>query len=189
MACARVHRPSGEWRRRRAVQRSADGEWPSHHRRGSQKIRTTGLLPTLITDSPEKMRLAMEAVNEIADREPSVLGIHLEGPFISPEKPGVHDISHIRPVAAADMAMLTVPRRVPCWLPWRRNAFRRVGSPASLLPHPCITWPFDGNLQQTGAFMEEGLNAFTHLFNAMPALSSRSPDRSPKHWRPPMSMD
>ncbi len=141
-----------------------------------RKFGTTGLLPTLITDSPEKMRLAMEAVNEIADREPSVLGIHLEGPFISPEKPGVHDISHIRPVAAADMAMLTVPRQgamlvtmAPERVPQGCIARLVAAGIRVSLGHSTATY------EQTGAAMAEGLNAFTHLFNAMPALSSREP--------------
>ncbi len=141
-----------------------------------RKFGTTGLLPTFITDSADKMRLALEAVNEVADREPSVLGIHLEGPFISPEKPGVHDIRHIRPLTAADMAMLTAPRqgamlvtlapeRVPQGFIARLvDAGIRVS-----LGHSMATYG------QTGAAMAEGLSAFTHLFNAMPALSSREP--------------
>ena len=55
-----------------------------------RRFGTTGLLPTLITDSPEKTRLALDAANAIATQEPGILGVHLEGPYLSPEKPGVH---------------------------------------------------------------------------------------------------
>src|SRR5689334_2660301 len=39
---------------------------------------TTGLLPTLISDSADKMRAALSAVQSIAPKNPSVLGIHFE---------------------------------------------------------------------------------------------------------------
>jgi N-acetylglucosamine-6-phosphate deacetylase len=49
-----------------------------------QRFGTTGLLPTLITDSPEKTRLALDAANAVATQEPGILGVHLEGPYLSP---------------------------------------------------------------------------------------------------------
>src|SRR5262245_23789670 len=48
-----------------------------------RKFGTTGLLPTLISDSREKTLLAMETAENLVGREPAVLGIHLEGPFLS----------------------------------------------------------------------------------------------------------
>ena len=51
-----------------------------------RKYGTTAFLPTFITDTREKMRAALAAVQEVAETDPSVLGIHLEGPFLSPEK-------------------------------------------------------------------------------------------------------
>ena len=56
-----------------------------------RRFGTTGLLPTLITESDETMRAARAAVDEAMATQPGVLGIHFEGPFLSPEKPGVHD--------------------------------------------------------------------------------------------------
>ena len=50
-----------------------------------RKFGTTALLPTLISDSREKMDAALAAVDSLVGVEPSVLGIHLEGPFLSPE--------------------------------------------------------------------------------------------------------
>ena len=62
---------------------------------------TTGLLPTLISDTPQKMRIALEAVQNLPQNS-GVLGIHFEGPFLSPAKPGVHDPSMLRVPAAEE---------------------------------------------------------------------------------------
>ena len=75
-----------------------------------RKFGTTGLLPTLISDTAEKMQAALAAVQTVRGRHPSVLGIHFEGPFLSPDRPGVHCDRHIRAPSAADIDMLTAAR-------------------------------------------------------------------------------
>ncbi len=72
-----------------------------------RRFGTTSLLPTLITDRPEAMGLAFAAAREAAARpDGGVLGLHLEGPFISPRRPGVHDPAHIRAMQPQDAAWL-----------------------------------------------------------------------------------
>jgi N-acetylglucosamine-6-phosphate deacetylase len=154
-----------------------------------RKFGTTGLLPTLISDSPEKMRLALDTTSTLIGREPSVLGVHLEGPFLSPERPGVHDLHHIRPPGPDDLAMLTAPRPgtllvtlapevvPPGFIAKLVQAGVRVS-----LGHSMASY------RQTRAAMEDGLTGFTHLFNAMRPLSSREPGpiaqalESPDAW-------
>ena len=75
-----------------------------------RKFGTTGLLPTLITDTPEKMRAAIEAVREARQTQLGVLGIHLEGPFLSPHRPGVHAVRHIRAPQPSDIETLAAVR-------------------------------------------------------------------------------
>src|SRR5436190_24324020 len=75
-----------------------------------RKFGTTGLLPTFITDTPEKMQAALGAVQTVRARQPSVLGIHLEGPFLSPDRRGVHAARYIRAPSAGDVDMLTTAR-------------------------------------------------------------------------------
>jgi N-acetylglucosamine-6-phosphate deacetylase len=141
-----------------------------------RKFGTTGLLPTLITDTPEKMRAAIEAVREARQTQLGVLGIHLEGPFLSPHRPGVHAVRHIRApqpsdietlaaVRAGAMLITLAPEEVP------KDFIRQLiasGIRVSL-GHSAATY------QQTRAALAEGLTGFTHLFNAMPPLLAREP--------------
>jgi len=141
-----------------------------------RKFGTTGLLPTLITDAAEKMPAAIDAVQSAMDREPGVLGIHLEGPFISPERPGVHETKFIRTITPSDLALLTKRRRgvmlvtlAPEQMPKGAIAQLAKAGVRVSLGHSIATY------EQTRAAMSEGLTGFTHLFNAMPPILGREP--------------
>ena len=141
----------------------------AHRRRG-----TTGLLPTLISDSAEKMRRALDAVNAVVSSEPGILGLHLEGPYLSPEKAGVHDRRQLRQPSPDELAMLTAPRDgvllvtlAPEIVPAGFIAQLVASGIRVSLGHSMASY------QQTRAAMAEGLTGFTHLFNAMRPLSSR----------------
>jgi len=141
----------------------------AHRRRG-----TTGLLPTLISDSAEKMRLALQAVNAAVGSEPGILGLHLEGPYLSPEKPGVHDRRQLRQPSPDELTMLTAPRNgvllvtlAPEIVPTGFIAQLVAAGIRVSLGHSMASY------QQTRAAMAEGLTGFTHLFNVMRPLSSR----------------
>jgi N-acetylglucosamine-6-phosphate deacetylase len=154
-----------------------------------RKFGTTTLLPTLISDSSEKMAAALAAVDQMARLEPSVLGIHLEGPFLSPEKAGVHDPHLLRQPTDKDLAMLTT----------RRNGVTLVTLAPEVVPERFITNLAAAGVRislghsmatyaQTKAAMAAGLSGFTHLFNAMRPLESREPGpiaaalESPHAW-------
>jgi N-acetylglucosamine-6-phosphate deacetylase len=148
-----------------------DGIVAAHRRFG-----TTGLLPTLITDRADTMLAASQAVQSAMRSNPGVLGIHFEGPFISPGKPGIHDPAKIRRPAAGDVELLTgssggvtlvtlAPECVPAGFVGK---LVETGVRVSL-GHSMATYA------QTKAAMEEGLLGFTHLFNAMRPLDSREP--------------
>jgi N-acetylglucosamine-6-phosphate deacetylase len=141
-----------------------------------RKFGTTSLLPTLISDSPEKMVAACNAVESLVGAEPSVLGIHLEGPFLSPEKPGVHDPRALRQPSAEDLKLLTAPRRgaMLVTLAPERVQLEFIAAVAAAgvrvsLGHSMATYA------QTKEAIAAGLTCFTHLFNAMRPLDSREP--------------
>src|SRR3974390_1103002 len=92
--------------------------------RAHRRYGTTACLPTLITDTREQLRTAIAAARSIAGQD-GVLGLHLEGPFISPRRPGVHrpdriaqpDAGHLAEIcglAGAGRSLVTLaPESVP----------------------------------------------------------------------------
>lgn len=138
---------------------------------------TTDLLPTFITDRDEKTREAIAAVEEcLRVGMPGVLGIHLEGPFMNPEKAGVHDGALMRRLTAADLdllpdfeqgrVLLTVaPEMIDDGLVAEIvGRGIKVSAGHSNAPHARMVEAFD-----------EGLDCGTHLFNAMRNIESREP--------------
>jgi len=144
--------------------------------RAHRRYGTTACLPTLITDTREQTRSAIAAARSVAGRE-GVLGLHLEGPFISPQRPGVHRPDRIAEPGAGDLEQL-------CEL---------TGAGRSLvtLAPECVPAGFVMTLAAAGVRISighseasaavvtqavaEGATGVTHLFNAMPPFSARDP--------------
>jgi N-acetylglucosamine-6-phosphate deacetylase len=141
-----------------------------------RRFGTTALLPTLISDTREKMLAGLAAVESLVGVEPGVLGIHLEGPFLSPEKPGVHDPRALRQPTAEDHAQLSTRRKgvtlvtlAPEEVPAHFIVELAAAGVRVSLGHSMATYA------QTQAAMVAGITGFTHLFNAMRPLESREP--------------
>jgi N-acetylglucosamine-6-phosphate deacetylase len=138
---------------------------------------TTGLLPTFITDTREAMGEAVEAMREaLAARIPGVLGIHLEGPFINPERKGVHNPGFMRPMEDEDIAIMTSLRegRTLVTLAPERNsmeAIARLTEAGVLICAGHTASDYETVMEAT----RHGLRGFTHLYNAMPPLAGRDP--------------
>jgi N-acetylglucosamine-6-phosphate deacetylase len=137
---------------------------------------TTALLPTLISDTPQKMRTALDAVQSAASSNFGVLGIHFEGPFLSPEKVGAHDPAMMRKPSSEDLDLLTSARPItivvtlaPEVAPDGFIARLTASGVRVALGHSMATYA------QTKLAMQEGLTGFTHLFNAMRPLAGREP--------------
>ncbi len=138
---------------------------------------TTGLLPTFITDTRERMAEAVEAMRSaLAARIPGVLGIHMEGPFINPERKGVHDPAFMRPMEDEDIAIMTSLKegRTLVTLAPERNsmeAIARLAAAGVLLCAGHTASDYDTVMEAC----RHGLRGFTHLYNAMPPLAGREP--------------
>ncbi|MBY6186346.1 N-acetylglucosamine-6-phosphate deacetylase [Marinobacter hydrocarbonoclasticus] len=138
---------------------------------------TTGLMPTLITDSLEVLRQGADAVAQArADKMPGVLGVHFEGPHLSVAKKGVHSAEHIRPLSEAEMAVYTradlgvvmvtlAPENVPA---------EQIAELTAAGVRVCLGHS-NADFATVQAALEAGACGFTHLFNAMSPFTSREP--------------
>lgn len=138
---------------------------------------TTALLPTLITDSPAITAKAVASVRDaIGSGTLGCLGLHLEGPFLSPERRGAHDANLIRTMTEADVdevlslgietLLITVsPERIAPAI------IRRLvdGGVIVSLGHSNATY------DQILAAVDAGARGVTHLYNAMSPLTHRAP--------------
>jgi N-acetylglucosamine-6-phosphate deacetylase len=138
---------------------------------------TTGLLPTVVTDTPEVLAAALEAARAaVAERVPGVLGIHVEGPFIDPRRKGAHSPELIRPMTPADADRL-IDARTPTMLVTiapvsvSESLIRRLSGAGVILSlgHSEAT-----DSEALRAF-DAGISAVTHLYNAMSPLTHRAP--------------
>jgi N-acetylglucosamine-6-phosphate deacetylase len=144
--------------------------------RAHRRFGTTACLPTLITDTRERMRTAIASARSVAGRD-GILGLHLEGPFISPKRPGIHRPDRIAQPRADDLEEL--------------GELAGVGRSLVTLAPECVPAGFVRTLAAAGVRISighseasaaivmqavaDGATGVTHLFNAMPPLSARDP--------------
>jgi N-acetylglucosamine-6-phosphate deacetylase len=142
-----------------------------------RRFGTTGFLPTFITDTPESMGEAIKAADAAMQaRTPGVLGIHLEGPFLNPERKGIHRADLMRPIADQDVAMIDLPAggRVLVTLAPEKTEPATI---AKLTRSGIIVAAghTKADLATIRKAQEAGLTGITHLFNAMPPMMGREP--------------
>jgi len=144
--------------------------------RAHRRFGTTACLPTLITDTRERVQTAIAAARSVSGRD-GVIGLHLEGPFISPKRPGVHrpdrilqptggDLEQLCELAGAGQSMVTLaPECVPA-------GFVRTVAASGVRVSIGHSEASAAAVMQAAA---DGATGITHLFNAMPPLSAREP--------------
>ena len=143
------------------------------------RLGATGILPTLITDTPDATAAVIAAgVAAARARTPGFLGLHLEGPHLDPRRHGAHDPSLFRPMttadlsrlcaAAADLPALMVTLAPAAASPAQISQLTGAGVVVSLGHAECTH-------DQAQAAIEAGARCATHLFNAMSQLANREP--------------
>lgn len=138
---------------------------------------TTAFLPTLISESPAQISQALNAVDEAIERKvPGVVGIHVEGPFISKEKRGIHDTARIRRLDPEMLELLASPRRGKVMVTLAPELCNEE-SIRFLVRHGVIVSAghTDVGFSQAKRAVAAGLTGFTHLYNAMSPLHHREP--------------
>lgn len=140
---------------------------------------TVAMLPTFITDTPERYHQAIAAVAQgVQDAIAGLIGGHFEGPFLHPEKKGTHQPSLFRTPDEADFTCFAkhraalqhsiislAPERVATGSIRRfADLGLRVNMAHSMATHEDLI-----------AASSEGLAGITHLYNAMRAMQGRDP--------------
>lgn len=142
---------------------------------------TVGILPTVITDAPEVLARAVDAVIA-ADAETAVdrslLGLHIEGPHLSIPRRGTHAPHWVRPFEAATLAHVRRLRD--------HGIFVKITvAPENVTPAQVAELVATGAVVSIGhsdatadevrALLDAGATCFTHLFNAMSPMLNRAP--------------
>jgi N-acetylglucosamine-6-phosphate deacetylase len=144
----------------------------------------TSYIPTTVTAPVDRTLAALDHLGKsIARREPEAgralpLGIHLEGPFISHVKRGVHPPANLLPpspemfdrfwqASGGAIRMMTIAPE----LGGAAETIRR----ARVLGVRCSLGHSDASFDETRAAITAGAEHATHTFNAMRALDHRNP--------------
>ena len=138
-----------------------------------------GIFPTLVTDSVENIKRATSVIKEAASRQTTgmakILGIHLEGIFINPEKKGIHNPVHfllptIENYKLVEDDFIKIVTLAPELVP---GANSQIGEEANSL----ISYLRSKNVKvQAGHCVGgdlTGCTGATHLFNAMSGVAHR----------------
>lgn len=141
------------------------------------RLGTTALMATLISDSSPRLYAAAHSIRRFYGTAlPGLLGLHLEGPWLSTGKRGVHGAEHLRMFDEPDFALLELMAPMPvmvtvapeCVPPDDIARLAALGVRVSI-GHTAA----DANV--VSAALMAGATGFTHLFNAMPPLTARDP--------------
>ena len=139
----------------------------------------TAFLPTIITSPADSVVAALDVVRGL--RRPaaggaSVLGLHMEGPFLSPERVGAHESAYLRLPdpsltrgwsRGSGVRLVTLAPELPGSLAVVRELVAR--GVAVSAGHSMASY------SQLGDAVDAGVRAATHLFNAMGPFHHREP--------------
>lgn len=138
---------------------------------------TTSLLPTIVSDTFETRQRAVGAVKRfIKGGGKSVLGLHLEGPFFSPERRGTHDERYLSSISDDDIQWLGSLEGILLLVTLAPEILEK-GQIKSLCDQGIIVCAGHTNahFDDIRSALDEGLRGFTHLYNAMRPATGREP--------------
>jgi N-acetylglucosamine-6-phosphate deacetylase len=143
----------------------------------------TAWMPTAVTAPIEKIAQVHESIANAYENSrqsetsnsAAILGMHLEGPFISPHRLGAHPTLNLEPrgdafervLAMRALRLITLAPELPGGI----EAIRRLAARDVVVSigHSNAT------LDEANAGIAAGARMFTHLFNAMRPLNHRDP--------------
>ena len=134
-----------------------------------------GIFPTLVTDNIENTQKQIKVIKDAAKKQKDgakILGIHLEGIFLNPEKKGIHNPAHFLEPTIENFNKIA-------------DDFIKI---VTLAPELCRTYMKNGEnlityLRKKGVKVQAGhciggdltgCDGVTHMFNAMSGINHRT---------------
>lgn len=144
---------------------------------GHRKVGTTRLLPTTISDTPERLQACMAAVKDARVDNPGILGMHIEGPFFNVEQRGVHHSDYLRAMNPSDLERISALAQDMPVLLTLAPEMMQPGQIAQLVRAgvEVSAGHTHARYEEVERAIQEGLNGVTHLYNAMRPLQGREP--------------
>jgi N-acetylglucosamine-6-phosphate deacetylase len=144
-----------------------------HHAHG-----TTRSLISLVANPIPALEASLSTIADLTASDPLILGSHLEGPYLSPERPGAHNPAFLRDPQPAELdRLLTAARgtlRQITIAPELLNAFEMI----EILVENGIVVAVghsEADFDQTRKAFDLGARLLTHAFNAMHGIGHRAP--------------
>jgi N-acetylglucosamine-6-phosphate deacetylase len=139
---------------------------------------TTRSLVSLVTNPLGELEASLAAIAALTASDPLVLGSHLEGPYLSPLRPGAHNPEFLREPQPAELDRLldaahgtlrqiTIAPELP-------NALELI---EILVENEIVVavGHSEANFDQARRAFDLGARLLTHAFNAMPGIGHRAP--------------
>ncbi|MFC4712910.1 N-acetylglucosamine-6-phosphate deacetylase [Planococcus dechangensis] len=141
---------------------------------------TTSFLATTMTQSDEAISAALDNIREFqtSEGQAEILGVHLEGPFISAQRAGAQPVEHI------------VDASYPLFQKWQQLSGKQIRL-VTLAPETHNAMPFikkltedgviasighsDATFEEVEAAVRSGASHVTHLYNQMSPFHHRNP--------------
>lgn len=139
---------------------------------------TTRTVLSLVSAPVAELVVALQGLAPVVQADPLLLGVHLEGPFLSPDARGAHDpkaltaptpqaVDALLSAADGTLVQITVAPELPGALEAIRDLV--AGGVRVAVGHTTA------DIATAGAAFDAGASLLTHTFNAMPGLAHRAP--------------
>jgi len=139
---------------------------------------TTRSLISLVANPLASLRASLTMIADLADSDPLILGSHLEGPFLAPDRRGAHNpdflltpephgVEQLIGAARGTLRQLTIAPELP-------NAFEAIDVLVELGVVVAVGHT-EATFELTREAFDRGARMLTHAFNAMPGIHHRMP--------------
>ena len=139
---------------------------------------TTTLFPTTVTDTKKNISFALNGLNNYLssnEKQSNIEGVHLEGPFINPNKLGAQppfaqspDLEFVRNLQKqAPIKIITIAPEI-------EGGLEFISKMIEIKIKPQIGHTL-ADLELCNFSIKKGAQSFTHLFNAMSGFNHRNP--------------